>query len=97
MKRGASAQHNHESQNQDLHAFECDIRTELARAEADEPDLHAGIIFAEPANGPRHLGYEEVKFEETEDYEAGLHALLGAIVSVEMNWAEMKSGRNDLP
>lgn len=86
---GVSGRHDHEPH--DLHAFEFEIRTELARAEAEEPDLHLGIVAAEPVSGPKHLGYEEVKFEETERYEAGLQSLLGAIVSVEMDWAAIQA------
>lgn len=86
MTPGPSDQHGY-----DLYGLELDVRTELGEVAADEPGLAAGMIIPEPVNGPRHLGYEEIKFEETERYQASLQSLLGAIVSVEMDWEAMKA------
>lgn len=67
-----------------LHKFELEVRTELTLAETAEPELDAGVLAAEQEGGPERAGFQEVKYEETEHYEAGLRSLLGAIESVEM-------------
>ena len=66
-----------------LHEFELSIQSELALSETIEPDLDAGVVAPEPTFDGRTEGYEEVEYEETERYEAGLRSLLGAIEAVE--------------
>jgi|GEM_PF-6059543 hypothetical protein len=72
-----------------LSEFELEIRTELGRAESAEPGLHAGVVAAGPAFDSPSEGYEEVEYEETERYEAGLRSLLGAIEAVEAGAVEV--------
>ncbi|QGN32644.1 hypothetical protein [Microlunatus sp. Gsoil 973] len=69
--------------NRDLHEFELTIRTELALAESAETELTAAAVRDAPTFDNRTAGHEEIGYEETERYEAGLRSLLGAIEATE--------------